>query len=82
MSVNVVHIRVDTSRFEKDSLEKAKGLLKSYPGNSPVYLHLLSTDREVVIAAPDELKVAPSEKFIKDIETLLGQRSVVINTKV
>ena len=81
MSVNVVHIRVDTSRFEKDSLEKVKGLLKSYPGNSPVYLHLLSTDREVVIAVPDELRVVPSEKFIKDIEMLLGDGSIVVNTK-
>jgi len=81
MSVNVVHIKVDASGLEKDSLEKVKGLLKSYPGNSPVYLHLLSTDREVVIAVPDELRIIPSEKFIKDIEAFLGQGSVVVNTK-
>ncbi|HLA50953.1 MAG TPA: OB-fold nucleic acid binding domain-containing protein, partial [Thermodesulfobacteriota bacterium] len=78
MFANVVHIKADASRLETGSLEKVKGILSAHSGNSPVYFHLLWPDRDVVIAIPEKLKVAPSEKFVKDIETLLGDGSINI----
>ncbi|MEK6540453.1 MAG: hypothetical protein AABZ21_07470, partial [Deltaproteobacteria bacterium] len=56
--------------------EKIRGVFNIHTGKSPVYFHLLWNDREVVVAASDEFKVDSSEKFIKDIETLLGEGSV------
>ncbi len=76
MFANMVHIKADASRLETGSLEKVKGILSAHSGNSPVYFHLLWPDREVVIALPEKLKVVPSEKFVKDIETLLGEGSI------
>ncbi|HAG50219.1 MAG TPA: DNA polymerase III subunit alpha [Deltaproteobacteria bacterium] len=78
--VNTVHINIksDTIKAESDFMEGVKKLLTAYPGNSPVYIHLLLSDREVVIAAPDDLKVKSSEGFIKDVEALLGNGSCSI----
>ncbi|MEK7828523.1 MAG: hypothetical protein AAB256_01930, partial [Deltaproteobacteria bacterium] len=78
MFANVVHIKADASRLETGSLERVKEILSAHSGNSPVYFHLLWPDRDVVIAIPEKLKVAPSEKFVKDIETLLGDGSINI----
>ena len=74
--VNTVHIKADANRIKADSLEKIRGVFNIHTGKSPVYFHLLWSDREVVVAASDEFKVDSSEKFIKDIETLLGEGSV------
>ena len=74
--VNTVHIKADANRIKADSLEKIRGVFNIHTGKSPVYFHLLWNDREVVVAASDEFKVDSSEKFIKDIETLLGEGSV------
>ncbi|MBI3753659.1 MAG: DNA polymerase III subunit alpha [Deltaproteobacteria bacterium] len=82
MIVNVAHIKADAARLETVSLEKIKGVLSAHAGSCPVYIHLVWSDREVVIAVPDKLRVAPSEKFIKDIEMLLGDGSVVVNAKL
>ena len=74
--VNTVHIKADANRIKADSMEKIRGVFNIHTGKSPVYFHLLWSDREVVVAASDEFKVDSSEKFIKDIETLLGEGSV------
>jgi len=74
--VNTVHIKADANRIKADSMEKIRGVFNIHTGKSPVYFHLLWNDREVVVAASDEFKVDSSEKFIKDIETLLGEGSV------
>ena len=74
--VNTVHIKADANRIKANSMEKIRGVFNIHTGKSPVYFHLLWNDREVVVAASDEFKVDSSEKFIKDIETLLGEGSV------
>jgi len=79
--VNTVHIKADANRIKADSMEKIRGVFNIHTGKSPVYFHLLWSDREVVVAASDEFKVDSSEKFIKDIETLLGEGSVVVDAK-
>ncbi|MBI5873770.1 MAG: DNA polymerase III subunit alpha, partial [Candidatus Omnitrophica bacterium] len=81
IGVNAVHIKADAAGLEADSLEKVKSVLSSHSGSAPVYIHILLDDREVVISVSDDLMVVPSEKFVKDIEALLGDRSVVVNTK-
>ncbi|MBI3398907.1 MAG: DNA polymerase III subunit alpha [Deltaproteobacteria bacterium] len=82
MIINTVHIKADVAKVGAYSLERIKEILIDHSGNSPVYLHLLWPDREVVMTMPDNLKVAPSEKFIKDIETLLGEGSVKIKGRM
>jgi DNA polymerase-3 subunit alpha len=77
--VNIVHITTDVVNIKSDSLEEMKRILNDHHGISPVYIHLVLPDREVVIAAPDELRVDPSEGFVRDIETLLGGGSCNIS---
>ncbi|MBI5875658.1 MAG: DNA polymerase III subunit alpha, partial [Deltaproteobacteria bacterium] len=76
-----VHIKAGAVRLKNGSLEEIKGILNAHSGNAPVYFHILLDEREVVIAVSEELRVAPSEKFIKDIETFLGEGSVRIGNK-
>ncbi|MBI5328438.1 MAG: DNA polymerase III subunit alpha [Deltaproteobacteria bacterium] len=76
-----VHIKAGAVKFGNGSLEEIKGILNAHSGSTTVYFHILLDDREVVIEASDNLRVAPYEKFVKDIEALLGDGSVVVNTK-
>lgn len=73
-----VHIKAGTAKLKNSSLKDIKRILNVHSGNVPVYVHLLWDDRDVVIAIPDELKVTPSEKLIKDIEMVLGKESVFV----
>ncbi len=75
--VNAVHINLDADKENAD-IEKIKGILKACPGNSPVYIHLMFADREVVISVAEELKVNPSQDFIKEVEAFLGSGNASI----
>jgi DNA polymerase-3 subunit alpha len=47
--------------------------LEGHKGSCNAFLHLLLPNRtETVIALPAELKVAPSERMVEDVEQLFG----------
>jgi DNA polymerase-3 subunit alpha len=76
-SVREVRIRTPRSRMENGDLEQLKELLRRHNGNSVTYLHVnLEDGREAVLLLGDDYRVAPTESFVAEVETLLAPNSV------
>jgi len=70
-----LHLRVDTTRFGEEGLHRLRDLLGRRQGGDPVFLHLVSAGREVVLTAR-ELRVAATPELHGELEALLGRGSV------
>ncbi|MDR7583671.1 MAG: hypothetical protein QN211_09590, partial [Armatimonadota bacterium] len=70
-----LHVRVDTRRCGEDGLLRLREVLSRRRGPAPVFLHLITGGREVVMNARD-LQVHPSADLQAEIEQLLGAGSV------
>jgi DNA polymerase-3 subunit alpha len=72
-SVRQVHIALRAERLDQDVLRSLRRTLEGHKGSCNAFLHLLLPNRtETVIALPPELKVAPSERMVEDVEQLFG----------
>ncbi len=70
-----LHVRVDTRRCGEEGLLRLREVLGRRRGSAPVFLHLITGGREVVMNARD-LQVLPSADLVAEIEQLLGAGSV------
>ncbi|MBI5598990.1 MAG: DNA polymerase III subunit alpha [Deltaproteobacteria bacterium] len=67
------HILAPTGSIGERTLSDLKEILRSRPGSSPVFLHLLYPDsREVVVGLPDELKIDPCAELLGRIKEAIG----------
>ena len=57
-------------------LEKVKGLLSLYKGDTPVYVHIEETKQTAL--APKEFFVKADEYLIKSLTDILGKENVVL----
>jgi DNA polymerase-3 subunit alpha len=70
----ITSMNINLSGMRENLFESLKELLQSHPGKIPIYLHLdTSAKSRVQLIVGEGLYVAPSEKLIQDIESLLGQ---------
>lgn len=74
-SLQALHLRVDASRVGEDGLHRLKELLGRRRGEQPVFLHLFSGGREVVLDAR-EFRVAATPELRAELEGMLGPGSV------
>jgi len=72
---STLHVRVDTARFGEEGLHRLREVLGERRGEQPVFLHLLSAGREVVLNARD-LRVAATPELRTELETIFGPGSV------
>jgi DNA polymerase-3 subunit alpha len=72
---STLHVRVDTARFGEEGLHRLRDVLGGQRGEQPVFLHLLSAGREVVLNARD-LRVAATPELRTELETIFGPGSV------
>jgi DNA polymerase-3 subunit alpha len=70
-----LHLRVDASRIGEEGLHRLKALLGQRHGDQPVFLHLVSGGREVVLDAR-ELRVAATPELRGELEEMLGPGTV------
>jgi hypothetical protein len=66
---------VDASRIGEEGLHRLKALLGQRHGDQPVFLHLVSGGREVVLDAR-ELRVAATPELRGELEEMLGPGTV------
>jgi len=60
-------------RVDEDALRTLRQTLSVHRGPCSAFLHLLLPNRtETVIALPPELKVAPTETMVQEVERLFG----------
>jgi DNA polymerase-3 subunit alpha len=72
-SVKQVHIALRAERIDPDLLASLRRTLEGHRGPCNTFLHLLLPNRtETVIALPAELKVAPTERMVEDVEQIFG----------
>jgi DNA polymerase-3 subunit alpha len=68
-----VHFALQTERVSAEHLRTLRQTLTQHRGSCNAFLHLLLPDRtETVIALPPELKVAPTEGMVEEVERLFG----------
>jgi DNA polymerase-3 subunit alpha len=75
---NPVRIRVAAARCTPDLVGELKAVLREYPGNKPVFLHLLSGERETVLRLGPEFTVDPGNGCIDRLRLLLGGEAVTV----
>jgi DNA polymerase-3 subunit alpha len=72
-SVKQVHFALRAEHASEDALRTLRQTLSVHRGPCSAFLHLLLADRtETVIALPPELKVAPTETMVQEVERLFG----------
>ncbi len=75
-----IHVNIQTAGLETDFLEKIKSILEAHRGKNDVLLHLISPDgKSISMNTSNQLKVAPDDKLILEIEELLGKDSIFLN---
>ena len=68
-----VHFALPAERVSEEHLRQLRQTLAQHRGACSAFLHLLLPNRtETVIALPAELKIAPTERMVEDVERLLG----------
>lgn len=71
-----VRIRVPAARCTAELVGRLKSVLKEYPGSKPVFLHLLSGERETVLRLGAEFTVDPANGCVDRLRVLLGAEAV------
>lgn len=68
-----VHVNVDVSRAERETLLRLKEIFSRYPGTCDVYLHLKDPGRtETVVGLPDDCRIRAGAELYREINGLLG----------
>jgi DNA polymerase-3 subunit alpha len=60
-----------------DTLALVRSLCESHPGSTPVFVHVLLADQEVVVRAKG-LSVSPQPELVAKVESLLGPGSILV----
>ncbi len=73
-----VRIRVAASRCTPELVSELKSVLKEHPGTKPVFLHLVSGERETVLRLGAEFTVDPADGCVDRLRVLLGGEAVSV----
>jgi DNA polymerase III subunit alpha len=71
-----VRIKVPAAKCTADFVSKLKSVLTEHPGEKPVFLHLLSDERETVLRLGPEFRVDPQNGCVDRLRVLLGAEAV------
>jgi DNA polymerase III subunit alpha len=72
-----VHIRLPVANAKEALLEQVRDVLRAHKGSVPVMFCFMYPDRALVfVEAHETFAVAPTEKFVQDVEALVGEDSV------
>jgi DNA polymerase-3 subunit alpha len=72
-----VHVRLSAATTGEDALGRVREVLRAHKGAVPVLFCFMYPDgRWVFLEAHEHFFVAPTQKFVADIEAILGEESV------
>ncbi len=71
-----IRVRADGPPIE-DRLAEVRALCQAYPGTTPLFLHVLLADHEVVVKVSGG-GVSPEAELVTGVERLLGRGSVIV----
>ncbi|HYZ92618.1 MAG TPA: DNA polymerase III subunit alpha [Actinomycetota bacterium] len=73
-----VRIRVAAARCTAEMVRDLKSVLSEYPGTKPVFLHLVSGERETILRLGAEFTVDPANGCVDRLRALLGGEAVTV----
>jgi len=76
-----VTIKIDKEKNDTEQLSKIKSILKKNEGKIPVFIHLNDNGSKAKLYSLDAYRISVSEKFIDEIKSLLGNESILLNSK-
>src|SRR5206468_5446335 len=72
-----VHVRLSAGTTEESILTRVHDVLREHKGNVPVMFCFIYPDGKLVfLEAHDHFSVAPTEKLVRELETILGEETV------
>ena len=74
-----VHIRLPASTATEEMLQHIQTILRKYAGNVPVMFCFIYPDGKLVfLEAHDHYSVTPSQEFVDELETTLGEDTIYL----
>ena len=79
--IQSVKIMIDREKNSIEQVAELKNILDKYEGKTPVFIHLNNNGSREKLYSLDRYRISVSEKLINDIKTLLGNDSILLNSK-
>jgi len=76
-----VKIIIDKEKNSIEQISSLKSILQKYDGKLPVFIHLNNNGSRGKLFSLGQYRVSLNEKFIQDVRTLLGNDSIILNSK-
>src|SRR3954465_4403213 len=71
-----VRLRIDATRAAAGTIRELAALIKDFPGESPVYADLITSQGKKVYAFGPQYRVKPAPDFYAEVKMLLGESAV------
>jgi DNA polymerase-3 subunit alpha len=71
-----VRLRIDATKAAAGTIRELAALIKDFPGESPVYADLITSQGKKVYAFGPQYKVKPAPDFYAEVKMLLGESAV------
>src|SRR5881227_1182469 len=71
-----VRLRIDATKAAAGVIRELAALIKDFPGESPVYADLITSQGKKVYAFGPQYKVKPAPDFYAEVKMLLGESAV------
>jgi DNA polymerase-3 subunit alpha len=71
-----VRLRIDATTAAAGTIRELAALIKDFPGESPVYADLITSQGKKVFAFGPQYKVKPAPDFYAEVKMLLGESAV------
>jgi DNA polymerase III subunit alpha len=79
--VGSIKITVDKEKHGHDRIILLKNIFSEYPGNTPVYIHLMDKGKVTEIFSLKETRVNINDKFIDQVHNCLGEDTLLFIRK-
>jgi DNA polymerase-3 subunit alpha len=77
-----IHIHLNITRTDRESLLKLRGILEKHKGTCPAYLHLVAPEIwDTLIAMPDTIQLRAGEGLSREVNGFLGYNAVELVCK-
>ncbi|WP_373499324.1 DNA polymerase III subunit alpha [Desulfococcus sp.] len=77
-----IHINLDITRTDRESLLTLRGILEKHRGTCPAYLHLVAPEiSDTLIAMPDTIQLRAGEGLSREVNGFLGYTAVELVCK-
>jgi DNA polymerase-3 subunit alpha len=71
-----VRLKIDATKAAAGTIQELRRLIEDFPGESPVYADLTTSQGKKILAFGPNYKVAPAPDFYAEVKMLLGESAI------